>query len=186
MTWSEGEKKDRKPWANVPEGSHVATCIDVVDMGIPDWTKKADNPTGTHKVKLVFHARVTDENGNPLENPNGQAWTCDQMFSMYFSEKALLRQFVENWLGRKLDKAEARAFNEESLVGKDAIISVVWSEPRTGIDGEPKVYANVKSASKPLPGMKGPGIPPDYVRVKDRPAKQQWNKKPLPTEDIGF
>lgn len=184
MTWIEKEK-EAKPFVNVPPGPYAATCIDVVDMGVPDWTVSPNNPMGTPKVRIVFHIKATDENGNPLVHPEGQAWTASQTFSTFFGPKAFLRKFVEAWIGAVPKNERGYAiFDEDSLIGKDAYVNVVHRTAKDGV----KVYANVESATRLLPGMKGPGLIPDYVRVKNRPAKQAWQKpsQPVDQEGIGF
>jgi hypothetical protein len=187
MAWSEEDtSKPKTKFYPCPPGPHMATCIDVVDLGTPDWTKNPQNPMGAHKVKLVFHVKALDEStGEPIKNPNDKPWVVGQMFTMYFGPKSFLRRFVENWIG-KLTPEQAKAFNEDSLVGKDAYITVTHSEPKINQKGEEVIYANVDSASKPLVGMKGPGLIPDYQREKDRP-KTQYQRRPQPASDeLGF
>lgn len=170
MAWSDTKTESKKDFVPCPTGPHMATCIDIVDMGIPAWSKTEKKPEGEHKVKIVFHAEVLDAFGNPMSNPSGKAWVVEQMFTMYFGPKSFLRKFVEGWVG-VLSPEQAADFDEESLIGKNAYITVIHNA---------KGYANVQSAAKPLPGMKGPGPIPDYVRHRDRKFGKQTKDGDLP------
>ena len=143
-----------------PEYTGRAVCVDCTPL------KKQPSQFGDRDVfKLVFET--------PLERPDGSrfcAWSRN--FTPTLNEKANLRKFLRGWLGRDLTKEEMDDFDTESLIGKPAQIVVVHEHK----DGE--TYANIVACTpdKSPTAMKATGR---YVRVKDRPARDEAGPGPV-------
>ena len=135
-----------------PEYDGQAVCVDVTPL------RKTQSTYGERDTfRLVFETAALRQDGRPY-------LLFSRNFTPSIHEKAALRQFLKQWFGRDLTKAEQDEFDTESLVGRPARVSVVHSEY------EGRTYANIglvrpdKSAAPLKPSGK-------YVRVKDREPK---------------
>lgn len=140
MKFSEGGEK--RPRTNVPGGSHVAICNQVIDMGVQPGS--AQYPAPKQKVFLRFEVpeeRIKYKRGDDeLEGP----LVIGATFTASMNEKATLRKFVEGMLGKKFKAGEASQFDVASLLGKACMLSVI--ETKKGDQD----YSNIQSAA-PLP-----------------------------------
>jgi len=126
----------------LPEGTHLATCYMVVDLGYQITTYK-----GNEKVKpqVMIGWEITNE-----LMKDGRPFVASRIYNAFFQEKANLRKDLESWRGRK--------FNEEELEGFDIskLLKVPCQVTITHSTGE-RVYANVTTITG-LP--KGISVPP--------------------------
>lgn len=141
MKFSEGGEK--RPRTNVPAGTHLAICNQVIDMGVQPGNGSF---APARKVFVRFEVpgeRITyrrDE--QEVEGP----LVIGTTMTASMNEKATLRKFVEGMLGKKFKAGEAGGFEVTSLLGKACLLSV--------IEGKDPKYTNIQSAA-PLPkGMK--------------------------------
>lgn len=136
-----------------PEGQYAARCVDVVTMyGVEtQWGTK-------NMIRAVF---VTD-----AEREGGKAWFISRRFNATIHPKSTLGQFLVNWRGRAFTKEELHAFDEESLVGAPALLTVGRREK----DGE--VYDQLLSAIRLPKGYTAPNAPNGFVRHKDKPENR--------------
>lgn len=148
----------REPESNytpAPEGLHVATCCDVVDLGV------ADHGFGEkHYVELRWQ----------LEEPgeSGQRPVVRRRYTNSLSEKAALRKDLEVWRGRKFSREELAGFDLERLLGIGCQVQVVHRVTDQG-----RTFANVSAVIPLGKGQKNPGVDPGYVRQVDRPQTSQ-------------
>ncbi len=140
-----------------PEGQYAARCVDVVTMyGVEtQWGIK-------NMLRLVF---ITD-----AEREGGKAWFISRRFNATIHQKSTLGQFLVNWRGRAFTKDELHAFDEESLVGAGAYLTIGRREK----DGE--VYDQLMSAVKLPKGYAAPKAPDGFVRHKDKPENRETPK----------
>jgi hypothetical protein len=136
------------------EGSFKAVCVDVTPLVTrqTDWGPKEE-------FKIVF-----ETDANPREDGSPQCvWS--RGFTPSLNEKAALRKFLRQWLGRDLTAAEETEFDTEDLIGRGANVVVVHEQ---GKDGD-KTYANIAACTP----MRGEGIKPSgkFTRKKDREEK---------------
>jgi hypothetical protein len=121
-----------------PEGTHVARCYMVVDMGMQE--------TGygpKHKAKIGF------ELPNELME-DGRPFSVSQNYTVSLSEKANLRADLEAWRGRAFTEDELRGFDVFNVLGAPAMVTVIHTT------NEGKTYANIKSVSALPKGMQAP------------------------------
>lgn len=151
-----------KVWPLCPEGPQQVVCVDIVDLGILP-TDYGDKP----KVRLVFQSAALDDS-------SGAPFQVSQQLTASLHEKATLSKVIEGWLGRKLT-AEDREVGiaEEALIGANGFGNIVHNEGNNG-----RTYANLGSLM-PLPrGI--PKIDPiNYIRVKDRPSREERKQDDL-------
>lgn len=145
--------KKSQTFENHPEYTGPAVCVDCTPL------KKVETSFGPRdQFKLVFETGCLRQDGSPF-----LVWSSG--FTPSLHEKASLSKFLRQWFGRPLTKAEEDEFDTENLVGRPAVVTIVHNEGRDG-----QTYSNIAliqsdKSGKPLaPSGK-------YVRVKDRPAK---------------
>jgi len=154
-----------------PEGQFAAVCIDVVDLGMVEMTWQGETRE-KHRIFLRFFA------GEYFTGHDGPAplW-LDAYFTCSLNEKGKLRPFLETWRGRKFTEEELDGFNVARLVGAGAFVQVGHNATPT------KVYANIDGIMKLPPAYAAPDVPAGYVRLKDRPERddaQHADDEPLP------
>lgn len=141
----------------VPEGTHVAVCNLVADLGL--------QPTSfgpKHKVYFRFelpHERTEFErDGQRTEGP----MTIGANFTVSLSKKATLRGYLESWRGRQFTKEELEGFDLLNVLGAPCQVSVIHETAASG-----DVYANIK-AIVPLPkGMAKPKAENPLLKYSD-------------------
>lgn len=130
----------------VPAGTHVARCYQIIHIGtVPDTYQGQERLVD--KVRLVFEL--------PLETADfgkgQQPFSIGRDFTLSMHEKSGLRAFIQNWLGEALTDSDAAKFNVETMIGKEAMVSVMHRTANTG-----KTYADLKGASPLVKGMTCP------------------------------
>lgn len=146
-------KNEGGAFQNAPEGTSVAVCCDVVDLGIITSVWEGETRSA-HKIDVVFQLAELMDDGRPF--------TIRQRFTLSLNEKANLRKFLESWRGRAFTAAELKdGFDVEKLIGAPALIQTVH------VTRGEKTYANINSVMTLPKSMKAITVR-DYVRVKDR------------------
>lgn len=144
-----------------PEGLFLATCVDVVDLGLMD-----DGFGEKHKIELWWQL---DE-----RNPEtGRRFTVRKRYTSSLHEKATLRKELEMWRGRKFSKDELAGFDLEKLINVSCQVQTIHKVTDDG-----KVYCNV-AAVVTARGQKLTAE--DFTRHKDR--AQQHGVTGAPVDD---
>ena len=164
-------KSNNSNFEPCPEYTGRAVCVDSTPL------KKQQSQYGERDVfRVVMETLIEREDGSRF-----CAWSRN--FTPSLNEKASFRKFLRGWFGRDLTKAEMDDFDTESLIGKSAQIVVVHEHK----DGE--TYANIVACT---PDKSPEPLKPSgkYVRVKDRPAKDDGSqqggyRRAQPTADAG-
>lgn len=149
-----------------PDGQYAARCIDIIDRG-PVTVEWKGVKKEKHKMTLRFfcgeYTTIHDENGNEKRVP---LWV-DDWFTVSLHEKAKLRKFLEDWRGIAFTDEELAGFNVIKLLHAPAFLQLKHNKTPD------RTYCNIGSVMKLPKGMEAPAVPTDYVRVKDRPPKEQ-------------
>jgi hypothetical protein len=148
-----------------PSGSHVAICIDVVDLGLVKSTYGEKAKT-QHKIRIVWQTGEYQD--------NGKAFHVSKRYTLSLHEKAALRKDLESWRGRPFTGEELEGWDVESVLGAAALLSVV----QNATNGS--VYANVAAIMRPPKGTVLPALDPSYVRMKDRKEDESHDDGPAP------
>ena len=124
-------------FAPVPEGTHLAICNMVVDLGLQESTYMGDTKI-QHKCWVRWelpYERISwqDGDGEAKEGP----MSIGKTYTLSLSEKANLRKDLEAWRGKAFTPAELDGFDLFNLLGVGCQVVVVHREK----DG--KTYANV-------------------------------------------
>ncbi len=132
----------------VPAGNHIAVCNLIADVGLQPGSAAFPKP----KYKLYIRFEIPGErlqyekDGRKIDGP----MTIGSFYTASMNEKAILRQHLESWRGRKFTDAEAEDFDVSTIIGKACMLSVVESQSGG------KTYANIKSIAGLPKGMTPP------------------------------
>jgi hypothetical protein len=131
------------------EGTHIARCVTVVDIGIQE--SKFGNK---EKIYLGFEVpgqRVLKKNDDGKEEDIGPA-LIGSTYTASISPKSILGQHLISWRGRAFTEEEKAGFNIFNVLGVPCMISV------THRSYEGKTYANITGIMK-LPKEMAASVP---------------------------
>lgn len=141
-----------KEFEKVPEGSHVARCVQVIDLGVQrvEWAGKEKLQPKVFIRWEIPSERIqfTDKEGKEHNVP----MSISKKYTLSLSEKANLRADLESWRGKAFTMDELDGFNIQNLVGVPCMLSIVHNPSKDGT----KVFANVASVMKLPKGMEAP------------------------------
>lgn len=105
----------------VPEGSHVARCINYIDLGTADNEWKGEIKK-RKRVILTFefpeHTAVFRESDGP--QPLGRSVT----YTNSLNEKSTLRKDLQAWRGKSFTAQELLGFDLDNVLGKPCLAMV--------------------------------------------------------------
>lgn len=129
-----------KVFTPAPEGTHVAVCVQVIDLGLQhsDFYDKT-------VPKVLVGWELPDE----LDS-EGKPFMVFHRYTSSTSKKAKLRLHLEAWRGKPFSDAEVKAFDIKAILGKACLVNIVHNET----DGN--TYANVSAVMALPKGTKGP------------------------------
>ena len=138
-----------KDFERIEPGLHHAVCSHVLDLGLHE-TKYGFK----RKVALCFELAEKMQDGRPFMQ--------SALFTASLNEKALLRQQLESWRGKKMSDDEIQGFDVERLLGVNCMLNIV-EDNKNG-----KNYTNITAIIKPPAGqpvLKPVGQPaPEWLR----------------------
>lgn len=146
------KQPEQKEFEKVPEGSHIARCIKLIDLGTQK-TEWAGQEKLSQKVVLVWEIpgeRITYKNkaGEDVEAP----MTISSKYTVSLAPKANLRAVLESWRGKAFTAEELDGFQLVNIVGVPCMLSIVHEASKDGT----KIYANVSSVMKLPKGIECP------------------------------
>jgi hypothetical protein len=154
-----------KEFKQVPEGSHMARCYRVIDLGTQRWDYQGEPQIG-RKVLIGWELFGEDDAGNPMTTDDGHQLTIFKKYTLSLGKKANLRADLESWRGRAFTEAELNGFDIGQLLGVYCMVTVKHAKV-----GE-KTYANVASVTKWPSALKGqqpkPANDNQFFDVTDR------------------
>lgn len=133
-----GSNTEFKP---VPEGSHMAVCYRVIDLGTQRWEYQGEPQIG-RKVMLFWELHGEAEDGSPLTTEDGRPLSISKKYTLSLGKKANLRADLESWRGRAFTEQELAGFDIGSLLGAPCMVTV-----KHNASGG-KTYANVASVTR--------------------------------------
>jgi hypothetical protein len=190
-----GSNKDFKP---VPQGSHMAVCWRVIDLGTQRWEYQGEPQIG-RKVLIAWELHGEADDGTPLTTDDGQPLSVSKKYTLSLGKKANLRGDLESWRGKAFTEQELAGFDIGALLGQPCMVTI-----KHETKGE-KTYANVASvtrfpsalkdmkpkAKNPLqlfdvtdPNVAVYDVLPEWIR-KDIDQCAERNAKPQSTQAAG-
>lgn len=121
-----------------PEGQFAMVCADVVNLGTTVETYQGSSPREVPKAALVFISGARQADGTLTQ--------VTVEMSVFASDKANLRKFLESWRGRSYNPDQIReGLPLHKLFHQHGLLSIEHITTRSG-----KLFAKVRSIS-PLP-----------------------------------
>jgi len=136
----------------VPQGTHIAICDQVVDLGKQVIKSQMYGESVKHQVYIRW--QIPEERyeyeyeGEKREGPSAIGKT----YTVSLGEKANLRKDLQAWRGKPFTPDELRGFDIAKLLGVPATITVTHTEK----DG--RTFANIASVGGIPKGMPKPVI----------------------------
>jgi hypothetical protein len=153
-------KTSEKTYELVPAGSHIARCIQMIEIGTVEDTFQGEAKR-LHKVRITWELPLEKK---VFKQEQGEMpFIISKEYTLSMHEKATLRKDLSSWRGRGFTDEEASAFDITKLLGVPCMINVVHQVSKNG-----GVYASVAGLS-PLPkGLTCPDqINPTFVLSYD-------------------
>lgn len=133
-----GSNKEFKP---VPEGSHMAVCYRVIDLGTQRWEYQGEPQIG-RKVLIAWELHGEADDGTPLTMEDGQPLSVSKKYTLSLGKKAALRADLEAWRGKAFTAEELNGFDIGTLLGVPCMITIKHDKK-----GE-KTYSNVAGVTR--------------------------------------
>ena len=133
-----GSNKEFKP---VPEGSHMAVCFRVIDLGTQRWEYQGEPQIG-RKVLLAWELHGEADDGTPLTTDDGQPLAVSKQYTLSLGKKANLRGDLESWRGKGFTEQELAGFDITTLLGAPCMLTIKHTKKAE------KTYANVATVAK--------------------------------------
>ena len=171
MTIPSSEKAGTgKEFTPVPEGSHVARCVSVVDLGVQE-TPFGDKDQVYLGFEVYDHRVEWEKDGEKKEGPGliGVTWTNN----LY--EEANLGKALIAWRGKPFTPEEKKLFDLGKLLGVPCMLSVVHNEAKNG-----KVYANVAAIMGCPKGLEVPAQETESIGYSPKDPSTKANLDKLP------
>lgn len=151
-----------------PAGSHVARCIQVIDLGTQPGSPKF--PKWKHKIRIAWelcHEMMeTDDGPKPM--------IVGQDYTLSLHENAVLRSHLEAWRGRQFSETELQAFDIQNVLGHPCMLTLVHRKSAKG-----KTYANVAAVAGMPKGMEVPAqITPSIAYEIEMREAGTWKDLP--------
>jgi len=141
----------------VPQGTHIAICDQVVDLGKQVIKSQMYGESVKHQVYIRW--QIPEERyeyeyeGEKREGPS----TIGKTYTVSLGEKANLRKDLQAWRGKPFTPDELRGFDIAKLLGVPATITVTHTEK----DG--RTFANIASVGGIPKGMPKPAVEGDAI-----------------------
>lgn len=126
-----------------PAGTHVARCVQVIDLGTQPGSAKF--PAPKHKIRISWE--LPDEKAVFVEERGEEPFMASKNYTLSLSDKATMRHDLESWRGKSFTAEELKGFDITKLLDVPCLLTIVHETK-----GD-KVYANINSVSKMAKGM---------------------------------
>lgn len=135
----------------VPEGTHIARCVRVIDLGMQPGSQQYPEP----RAKVLLAWEIPDE----MITIDGEERPAliQARFTASLHKKSQLRSLLESWRGRAFTDEELKGWTLRNILDVACMVTVVHSESAG------RVYANVKTVSKLPKGFTAPPRVSDLI-----------------------
>lgn len=130
-----------KEFKLVPEGSHMAVCFRVIDLGTQRWEYQGEPQIG-RKVLIGWELHGEADDGTPLKTDDGHALNVSKTYTLSLGRKANLRADLESWRGKTFTEQELAGFDISQLLGQPCMVTIKHTKKAD------KTYTNVASVTR--------------------------------------
>lgn len=144
-------------YSPVPEGTHIARCVRVIDLGMQPGSQQYPEP----RAKVLLAWEIPDE---PIKiDGEERPALIMARFTASLHKKSQLRALLESWRGRAFTDEELKGFSLKHILDVPCMVTVVHSEANG------RTYANVKSVAKMPKGVPAPArvTPLTWYEIED-------------------
>ena len=149
-------------------GSYAAICYAIIDIG-----EQFSEAFNKYSRKVVVLWEIPDE----LIDIDGEMLprAISNTYTMSLSDKAILRQTLENWRGKAFTDQELKGFDLVNILGATCMLSIIHD---TKSDGN--VFAKIGGVSKLPKGMPAPQAVNEQVlfNLEDDGMEEKMKKLP--------
>lgn len=140
-----------------PQGSHIAVCYRVVDLGTQETNFQGKV---SHKPKILISWELPEE-----LMQNGRPFTIGKSYTLSSHSKSNLRQDLESWRGKKFEEWEFGEFDIGKLIGVGCMLGVVHNETERG------TFSNINALMRLPKGTTAPFATNPMINfsLSDRP-----------------
>lgn len=116
-------EQSSSPRTLAPSGTHIARCVQIIDLG----TTEDNSPT--YGVKIKHKVRLTWELPLELhvfdEKKGEQPFFVSQKYTVSLGEQANLRKDLESWRGRPFTPEELQGFDLQNILGAPCQVTIL-------------------------------------------------------------
>lgn len=106
-----------------PSGTHIARCVQVIDLGTTEDVSPTYGTKIKHKVRITwelpFELNVFDE------KKGEQPFFISQKYTVSLGEQANLRKDLESWRGRPFTVDELKGFDLANILGAPCQVTIL-------------------------------------------------------------
>lgn len=141
-------------------GQYFARCFGIYDIGTQTVTSKSFGTAQKRQVNIAFEL-LKNMDEEDVRRDDGKPFVISQTFTFSMHERATLRKFIGDWLGRPLTEKEVQEFDLASLIGRPTLIQVVHKQ-----SGD-NTYANIGTIMTTKKSFEG--VNPEVVFSVEQP-----------------
>lgn len=145
-----------------PEGTHIARCVRVIDLGTQAGS--AQYPAPKHQVHVAWELCEEMSEYEGEKRP----MIVSRNYTLSLHKKAGLRHDLETWRGKPFTAEELDGFDIARVLGHPCMVTIVHSKSSDGA----KTYANIKAVSAVPKSMAGATPPAHHdlmhYQIEDR------------------
>lgn len=162
LTMTENKMSNIPP---VPAGTHIARCMEVVDLGTQLSTQYNKL---YQKVRLTWEIPGETHVFDEARGPEPRRISRD--FTVSYADSGSFAPFLIGWRGRNFTAEERKDFHLGKLAGAGCMLNVIHADRENGSGG---IMAQVASASPmpkgiPCPPLSGPPVIYDIADGKNQ------------------
>lgn len=139
MKWKEGGQ-----FENPPAGSHIARCVQLVDLGTQSHSFAGEQWT-SRDVRLTFELPEELMEGKYNPEVKGKPFAVSMTVKQSLHPSSKLRPLLESWRGRKFTKEELAAYDPKKIISAPCRLTLIENGDYINIDG---ISPLIKSGGK--------------------------------------
>lgn len=164
-------ESSQKSFPPAPEGTHMARCIMLVDMGTQlnpmfgKWARKARIAFELPTEKAVFD-----------EQRGLEPYVVGNNYSLSLDSKSNLRKLLKAWRGREFTAEELKGFELKNILGTPCLLTIGHKQKA---DSD-KVYTEILNVSPLMKGMTCPEriLPLTMYEIEQGKSCPAWEALP--------
>jgi len=147
MHWKEGGQ-----YENPPAGSHLARCIQVIDLGTQKHSFGGEEWT-SRDVRITWELPTELMEGKYNPDVKGKPFAVSKTFKQSLHNASSLRGFLESWRGKKFTKEELSSYDPRKLPGIPCRITLIENGDYVNVDGIAPIGRNEKCPDQVNPSI---------------------------------